>query len=76
MVTVKGNNTVEIRNSSGEVLIIGQSGYELAQRLLKIAEETSPHILRAAAQHWENDPEEKKESALLAKFIYMYLESI
>jgi hypothetical protein len=47
-----------------------------AQRLLKVAKETSPHILRAAAQHWENDPEEKKESTLLAKFIYMYLEGI
>jgi hypothetical protein len=70
------NEKVEIRSRSGEVLVIDRGDYELAQGLLKLAKETSPRILRAAAKFWENDPDRKTESAFLAKVTFMYLEHI
>lgn len=70
------NEKVEIRSKSGAVMVIDRGEYELAQGLLKLAEEASPRILRAAARIWAADPEGKKESRFLVDFIGRYLEHI
>lgn len=72
----RGNNMVEVRSKSGEVIVIDQSGYEMARSLLELVERTSPRVLRVAAERWAADPEEKTESQFLADFIEMYLERI